>query len=203
MRRSLPARRPVPLAEPLRPLRLARVRWVLAATAAEGALAFGRLAFVPTLLGQRFGFSVTGAGAAMALYGLGGLLFSRVAARWVARLAERGLARSGGAMVVATLLALAHGSGVATALVSCFCSGLGFHMLHSTLQAHATQMAPQARGRAVAVFACALFLGQSAGVMVVAAGIDHGMDSAVFTLAAAGMLVWRRANGLRGERALA
>ena len=41
--------------------------------------------------------------------------------------------------------------------------GAGVYMLHNTLQVHATQMAPEARGGALALFACSLFTGQSAG----------------------------------------
>jgi MFS transporter, YNFM family, putative membrane transport protein len=44
------------------------------------------------------------------------------------------------------------------------CIGLGFYMLHNTLQVNATQMAPEARGLAVSLFAFFLFTGQSLGV---------------------------------------
>ena len=46
--------------------------------------------------------------------------------------------------------------------------GLGFYMLHNTLQTNATQMAPEARGLAVSLFAFALFTGQSVGVALAA-----------------------------------
>ena len=42
--------------------------------------------------------------------------------------------------------------------------GLGFYMLHNTLQTNATQMTPQARGTAVAMFSSAIYLGQTVGV---------------------------------------
>ena len=42
--------------------------------------------------------------------------------------------------------------------------GLGFYTLHNTLQTNATQMTPQARGTAVAMFSSALYVGQTAGV---------------------------------------
>ena len=48
--------------------------------------------------------------------------------------------------------------------------GLGFYMLHNTLQTNATQMTPEARGTAVAIFSSALYLGQTLGVAV--NGID-------------------------------
>ena len=41
--------------------------------------------------------------------------------------------------------------------------GLGFYMLHNTLQTNATQMVPEARGTAVAIFSSALYLGQTVG----------------------------------------
>jgi len=44
--------------------------------------------------------------------------------------------------------------------------GMGFYMLHNTLQTNATQMAPERRGTAVSQFAASLFIGQSAGVAV-------------------------------------
>ena len=50
----------------------------------------------------------------------------------------------------------------------CSAIGLGFYMLHNTLQTNATQMAPQARGTAVALFSSALYLGQSLGVALAA-----------------------------------
>jgi predicted MFS family arabinose efflux permease len=44
--------------------------------------------------------------------------------------------------------------------------GLGFFMVHNTLQVQATQMSPQARGTGIAAFAAGLFSGQSIGVAV-------------------------------------
>ena len=49
--------------------------------------------------------------------------------------------------------------------------GLGFYALHNTLQTNATQMTPQARGTAVAVFSSAIYLGQTAGVPPAALGL--------------------------------
>lgn len=60
--------------ESLRLWRLPRVRWVLTVTAIEGALAFGTLAFVPSLLVRQLQLSAAWAGGLMALYGIGGLL---------------------------------------------------------------------------------------------------------------------------------
>ncbi|WP_440109198.1 MFS transporter [Acidovorax sp. BL-A-41-H1] len=170
-------------------LRVPRVRWVLTVVAIEGALAFGTLAFVPARMVDGFGLSASAAGGAMVLYGVGGLLYSVFARRWLAWLGERGLALAGGTMIAAGLLLLAWAPVVAWAVVGCFLSGLGFYMLHNTLQVQATQMAPEARGTAVTLFACLLFLGQSTGVLIVAFSVDRGWLPPVFTAAAVGVLV--------------
>ncbi|MFN5446053.1 MAG: MFS transporter, partial [bacterium] len=49
---------------------------------------------------------------------------------------------------------------------ACFLFGLGFYMMHNTLQINATQMAPERRGAAVAAFASCFFMGQSLGVAI-------------------------------------
>ncbi|WP_034711756.1 MFS transporter [Acidovorax sp. JHL-9] len=169
-------------------LRMPRVRWVLTVVAIEGALAFGTLAFVPARLTGGFGLSASTAGGVMVLYGVGGLLYSVFARRWLAWLGETGLALAGSALIASGLLLLAWAPVVAWAVLGCFLAGLGFYMLHNTLQTQATQMAPQARGTAVTLFACLLFLGQSTGVVVAATSVDRGWLAAVFTGAALGVL---------------
>ncbi len=165
-----------------------RVRLILTITAAEGALVFGAMAFMPTHLHQQFGLSVVAAGSVMMLYGVGGLLYSQMARRWLAWLGERGLVRSGAALVAVGLLVLAWGSGVWLGMMACLMTGLGFYMLHNTLQVQATQMAPAARGSAVTLFACSLFFGQSTGVLIMAQSVDMGWLSYAFTGAALGVV---------------
>ena len=42
-------------------------------------------------------------------------------------------------------------------------AGFGFYMLHNTMQTQATELAPTARGSALALFASCFFLGQGLG----------------------------------------
>ncbi len=169
-------------------LRDARVRWVLTVTALEGAMAFGTLAFVPSQVEQHFHLSAALAGGMMALYGIGGLVYSQMARRWLGWFGERGLARLGSSLVAAGLLLLAWGMHPLLAALGCLAAGLGFYMLHNTLQTQATQMAPHARGSAVTLFACLLFFGQSTGVLLVAQTVDHGGLEWAYTVSAFGML---------------
>lgn len=191
---------PAYLATTGRLLRMPRVRWVLAIVVVEGALGFGTMAFVPARMVDGFGLSASAAGGVMVLYGVGGLVYSLMARRWLGLLGEKGLALLGALMIAVGLLLLAWAPVVHLAVVGCFCAGLGFYMLHNTLQVQATQMAPEARGTAVTLFACLLFLGQSLGVLAVAASVDRGWIAQVFSIAAVcvvvlGVLVSHRVKG--------
>ena len=165
------------------------MRVVLTVVALEGALAVGTLAFVPARMVDGFGLSASAAGGLMVLYGVGGLVYSVFARRWLGLLGERGLALAGASQIALGLLLLAWAPDVAWAVLGSFLAGLGFFMLHNTLQVQATQMAPHARGTAVTLFASLLFLGQSTGVLVVAFSVDRGWLPPVFSAAALGMLV--------------
>ncbi len=60
-------------------------------------------------------------------------------------------------------------------------------MLHNTLQTNATQMTPEARGTAVALFSSSLYIGQTAGVAVGALVIDRVGAVPLFLGAAAAL----------------
>jgi predicted MFS family arabinose efflux permease len=170
-------------------LNMPRVRWVLGVTASEGALVFGTMAFMPTHLHQHYGLSVVAAGSVMMLYGVGGLLYSQMARRWLAWLGERGLVKTGAGLVASGMLLLAWGTAAWMGTLACLMAGLGFYMLHNTLQVQATQMAPAARGTAVTLFASSLFFGQSTGVLLMAQSVDMGWLAYAFSAAAAGVIV--------------
>ena len=194
LRQRTGGQRPVPaqtqqsllghMANSARLLAKPRVRWVLGASALEGALVFGPLAFAPSQLTQAFGASITMAGALMMLYGAGGLAYALFAKRWLRAFGERGLSLLGGILVAASLLLLGWAREPTLGALACALGGLGFYMLHNTLQTHATQMAPEGRGAAVALFASALFLGQSFGVGTVALLLDRSPTWAIYSVAA-------------------
>jgi predicted MFS family arabinose efflux permease len=171
-------------------LRTARVRHVMTVTAIEGAVVFGAMAFIPTHLHQQFDMSVVLAGSVMMLYGVGGLVYSQMARRWLGWLGgERGLVRAGVVCIAVGLLTLAWAHATALGMLGCLATGFGFYMLHNTLQVQATQMAPASRGTAVTLFACSLFFGQSTGVVLMAQAVDLDWLPQAFTAAAVGALL--------------
>lgn len=175
-------------------------RRVFAITFAEGALVFGVIAFVPTVLHDRFALSLSASGAVLALFGLGGLLYSRAARYLLARLRAPRLAVAGGACLCVAFVALAVMPHWAWSLPACLVAGLGAYMLHNTLQACATQLSVSARGTAVSLFACVLFVGQSAGVSVVA-WLTKSHSAAVWFVAAGLALVMLAVYFASGMRA--
>src|SRR5690606_38860385 len=72
-------------------------------------------------------------------------------------------------------------SPLATALI-----GLGFYMVHNTLQTNATQMSPQARATALAIFSSALYMGITVGVAAAAPVVDRFTAVPVFLASAVG-----------------
>lgn len=171
-------------------------RMVLALVAVEGAFANSAMAFAPSHLHGRFGVAVSTAGAVLALYGLGGLLYSRNAARLLARMQPLTMARAGGLMAGGAWVLFALAPAVAWTLPLCLLAGLGLYMIHNTLQTQATQMAPAQRGTAVALFACSLFLGQSVGMGLASWLVDRSSTTVVIVayglgLALVGLLVGR------------
>jgi predicted MFS family arabinose efflux permease len=61
-------------------------------------------------------------------------------------------------------------------------------MFHTTVQTTVTQVEPQERGSAVAVFATFLFMGQASGVWLAARVVDAFGAAPVFAVAALGLL---------------
>lgn len=183
-------------------MRLGWARRVVVTVAIEGAFVVSAFAFVPAHLHERFGVSLGGAGAIAALYGVGGLLYALTAKRLVSAAGEGGLAATGGVLLGIAMAMLAFGDHWGWSLPGCFVGGLGFYMLHNTLQTSATQMAPATRGTAVALFASFLFFGQSAGLAAAAWVVDRWSAVPVF-VAGMGVLPvlgwWFRA-GLRSRR---
>ena len=150
-------------------------RRLYAVTLAEGALVFGVIAFVPSLLHERFALPLSSAGAVLALFGLGGFAYARSAGWLLRRWAPAQLALVGGALLCAAFATLAWMPHWGWALPAALVGVLRYYLLHGCLQTCATQVSSVARGTAVSLFACALFFGQSVGVSAMAAAMARGL----------------------------
>jgi len=163
------------------------VRRLLATVFAEALLVSGAFAFVAVYLQQHHGVGPGLAGTLVAAYAGGGLLYAAVARRAVASLGERGLVGLGGAALALGFAGLIVSPWTASSTLCIAVVGVGYYMMHTTLQTHATQVSPGERGSAVALFAAALFLGGASGVWLAAQVIDAFGMAPVFAAAAIGL----------------
>lgn len=194
------------LAEALR-----RYRGILGLTAArvlylavfiEGALVFGIFPFLAPFFVEG-GLAPSGGGAAeagLAIAGFagGGFAFAALAPPLLRRLGQAGLVRLGGGVAAAAMVGLAFTPVAWLAAVACLVLGLGFYMIHSSIQTRVTEVAPAARGSAVALHACCFFLGHSLGpVLMGAARAVMGMPAALLLAGAglAGLALWLAPQG--------
>lgn len=162
------------------------IRVVVGTVFLEGML-MGSLAFIPVHLQQRFALGPAAAGAMVAAFAAGGVLYALSANRFVAGLGERGLAAGGGLVLAAGYLSLALAPVAWASVPGILLIGVGFYMLHNTLQVNATQMAPAARGSAMSLFALCLFTGQSVGVWLAGKVVDAYGTEPVFLAASLGL----------------
>lgn len=163
-------------------------RVVLASVFLEGLFLYGAFAFIATHLHQRFDLALGTAGSMVMVFGFGGLLFALAAKQLVARLGEVGLTAVGGLLLAGSLLAIGLAPAWWWAIPACFVAGLGFYMLHNTLQINATQMAPERRGAAVASFASNFYFGQAVGVAIDGVLVAHIGTGPMIAIGAAGVL---------------
>ena len=163
------------------------VRAILLTIFVEGALFYGSMAFVALHLHEHLGASLGASGGAIAAFAAGGLLYAAVSKTLVTRLGERGLALAGGLTIGVGFLALAAAPSAFLVLPCLLALGAGIYMLHNTLQVNATQMAPDSRGAAVALFALFLFSGQSAGVWLGGFVVDAFGTRPLFLVSAIGL----------------
>jgi predicted MFS family arabinose efflux permease len=164
--------------------RFARI--VIFAAFLEGALAWGAFAYIGADLHLRFGLTYTMIGITVGCFGIGGLIYVGLVKLLVRRLGQIGLATGGSLVLTAAYVILGSGLAWWLAPVATIAIGLGFYMLHNTLQTNATQMTPEARGTAVALFSSALYVGQTAGVALGALVIDRVGAIPLFLGTAAG-----------------
>jgi MFS transporter, YNFM family, putative membrane transport protein len=159
-------------------------RIMLIAVGIEGTFFQGIFSYIGADLHLRFGLSFTAVGIIIGIFALGGLIYAATVKPLMRRLGQTGIAKWGGAMMGLSFLALALQPVWYFAPLAMLGVGLGFYMLHNTLQTEATQMVPQARGTGVTLFASMYFLGQTLGVTLGAPVMDRYGGPPLFVIAA-------------------
>jgi predicted MFS family arabinose efflux permease len=163
-------------------------RLLFAAVVVEGVLVFGAFPYFAPVLEARGQGGTLEAGLAVAAFGCGGFAFAALARRLLAGIGQSRMVVLGGALAAAALLGMAAAPSAALFVAAGLALGLGFYMVHNSIQTRVTEVAPEARGSAVALHAFHFYVGQSLGP--VAVGVASGLlgAGAAFALAGLGML---------------
>ena len=157
---------------------------VVAIALVEGTVVLGCLTFLaPAVEASGHGSAV--AGLSVAVFGLGNLAASVLIKPLIGHVRSGTLMVMGGASLAAGWLVAAIDPALLGAAIGSAFIGAGFTFLHSTLQAWATEVAPDARATAISFFAAALFVGGAAATIVYGPLADDGAYSTVFAIAAA------------------
>jgi MFS transporter, YNFM family, putative membrane transport protein len=176
------------VADNLAVLRAPWARAVIAMGFIESLFMYGGFAFVGADLHLRFGLNFALVGLFVGTFAIGGLIYSLSVRRLVERLGQIGLATGGGVILALAYAAVAFAPHAYLAPFAITAIGLGFYMLHNTLQTNATQMTPEARATAVGIFSAALYFGQTLGVAINAPIFDRFSAVPVFVMSGAGLL---------------
>jgi predicted MFS family arabinose efflux permease len=67
--------------------------------------------------------------------------------------------------------------------------GMGYYTMHGTLQTRATELAPEARGTAVSLFAFFFFMGQATGPQLLGSIVKSGGYAPAFITAGVGLFI--------------
>ena len=166
--------------------------WLIGGAALEGMFFYGLFPYMGELLlrttSPASGSIAAVTGLVLGAFGIGGLLYAASVRLMLRRFGVRRMCLIGSTSAALCYAALAVAPTWWLAALAMFIAGLSFYMMHNSLQAEATELAPSARGSAVALFACGFFIGQGLGPLVFAA-LLHGLGPRLALLVVAAGIV--------------
>jgi predicted MFS family arabinose efflux permease len=137
----------------------------------EALFMYGVFPYIATLLYDAGVTQASIAGMVIAGFGLGGAIYSLSVSRLLAWFGERMMMRLGGLAMGFCLLIIASRVAWPFEFANFVLLGLGFYMLHAVIQIYASELAPAARGSAMALHSFFFFLGQAAGPIIYGIGL--------------------------------
>ncbi len=143
--------------------RMPAARILYISVAIEGACIFGPFPYFALELRDRGIGETAEAGLAVAAFGCGGLIYAAIAKLVLGTIGQNRMVLLGGALVLTAFVGFAFAPTAWVFIGSGLVLGTGMYMVHNTIQTRVTEVAPNARGTAVAMHAFHFFLGQTAG----------------------------------------
>ena len=154
----------------------------------EALFMYGVFPYMATMLHAAGETRASIAGVVLAGFGIGGTAYTLLVSVLVTRLGERRLMRAGGIAIGFCLLIIALQVPWPVEFANFVLLGFGFYMLHAVIQIYASELAPAARGAAMALHSFFFFLGQAVGPIVYGIGLSNGHITPVLVLGAAVMV---------------
>ena len=144
-------------------LRLGRARALMLFVFLEGILVFGLPPYLAPLLEEAGLGGATEAGLIVGGFAVGGIVYTLIV-RWLLGLLGLGrMLKLAGILIAAAYCLMAPTSAWPLQAGAMFLAGLAFYALHNSYQTQMTEVAPEARGSAVAMHAFSFFVGQAIG----------------------------------------
>lgn len=138
----------------------------------EGCFMYGVFPYIASMLNQSGVTLASIAGIVIAGFGVGGALYGLTISRVLPWLGERHMMRLGGIIMGLCLLIIAASIPWPLELLDFALLGFGFYMLHGVIQIYASELAPEARGSAMALHTFFYFMGQSLGPVIYGLGFN-------------------------------
>ena len=170
--------------------------WLYGSVLFEGTLFYGIFPFMSALLlatterGTR-AISVE-TGIVLGAFGIGGLVYAASVRSFLRWFGVRRMCLIGSTVGALCYATLAVSPWWWLDAIAMFCTGVAFYMLHNSMQTEATELAPSARGSAVALFACGLFAGQGIGPLLFGPALQQFGPRASLIAIAVGLVVLGR-----------
>ena len=137
----------------------------------EALFMYGMFPYIATLLHQSGETRASIAGVVIAGFGIGGAVYGLAISRILPLTGETLLMRAGGIIMGLSLFVVALRLPWPVEFVNFVMLGLGFYVLHAVIQIYASELAPAARGTALALHSFFFFLGHAAGPIVYGIGL--------------------------------
>ncbi len=144
-------------------VRLPAARVLYVSVAVEGGFVFGSFPYFALDLQNRGIGATAEAGLAIAGFGVGGLVYAAIAKSVLGRMGQDRMVLLGGALCLGAYGGFAFAPIASVFIAAGLVLGTGMYMIHNSIQTRVTEVAPQARGSAVALHAFHFFLGQTIG----------------------------------------
>lgn len=138
----------------------------------EAVFMYGCFPYIATMLQQAGETRASIAGVVIAGFGIGGAVYGVTVSRVLPWLGETRMMRFGAAALAFCLVVIAARVPWPLEFANFALLGFGFYMLHAVIQIYASELAPAARGSAMALHSFFFFIGQAVGPVVYGAGLS-------------------------------